>query len=121
MQTLKALYLELPIKTVSEMNRRDHWSAVHKRKAGQRYETSIEWKKAVHGQKVALPCRVVLTRIAPKVLDSDNLASALKAVRDEVANQLGVDDSTLSLAQFECRQKVVGRREYRVLIDVQSL
>jgi hypothetical protein len=38
---------------------------------------------------------VVLTRIAPprsKGLDSDNLQRALKAVRDAVADQLGVND-----------------------------
>lgn len=39
-----------------------------------------------------LPVRVVLTRIAPKSLDGDNLTSALKAARDGVADAFDVDD-----------------------------
>jgi hypothetical protein len=35
---------------------------------------------------------VRLTRISPRSLDSDNLESALKSVRDGVANVLGIDD-----------------------------
>lgn len=35
---------------------------------------------------------VVLTRIAPLLLDDDNLAGALKSIRDGVADALGVDD-----------------------------
>lgn len=35
---------------------------------------------------------VRLTRLAPKTLDDDNLASALKAARDAVAQWLAVDD-----------------------------
>jgi hypothetical protein len=44
----------------------------------------------------ALPCVVVLQREAPaaRPLDDDNLQGALKAVRDEVARWLGVDDSS---------------------------
>ena len=36
--------------------------------------------------------RCVLVRCSPRKLDDDNLASAFKAIRDEVAKQLGVDD-----------------------------
>lgn len=39
-----------------------------------------------------LPCVVTLTRISPRLLDDDNLRPALKAVRDGVADRLGVDD-----------------------------
>lgn len=39
------------------------------------------------------PVSVLLVRIAPSVgLDDDNLVGALKAVRDEVAKAIGVDD-----------------------------
>ena len=41
----------------------------------------------------AAPFRVVrLTRISPRLLDSDNLEGALKAVRDGVADGLGIND-----------------------------
>ena len=39
-------------------------------------------------------CTVTLTRIAPRKLDCDNLRGALKAVRDGVADWLGVDDGS---------------------------
>lgn len=44
--------------------------------------------------RILMPWAVVvqLTRVAPRPLDDDNLASALKAVRDGVADALGVDD-----------------------------
>lgn len=34
------------------------------------------------------PCHVILTRIAPKQLDDDNLVSALKNARDVVSDRL---------------------------------
>jgi hypothetical protein len=37
---------------------------------------------------------VTITRIAPCELDDDNLAGSAKAVRDGVADWLGVDDRT---------------------------
>lgn len=41
---------------------------------------------------MSLPCVVRLTRLSPGTLDDDNLRGALKAVRDGVADRLGVDD-----------------------------
>ena len=40
-----------------------------------------------------LPCDVTLVRLAPSAgLDDDNLRSSLKAIRDGVADALGIDD-----------------------------
>ena len=38
--------------------------------------------------------RVELVRVSPRKLDSDNLQGALKAVRDGVADALGLDDGS---------------------------
>lgn len=119
-EQLTHLSLELPMKTVSELNRRDHWRTVANRRAGQRYEVCIEWRKALGVKKIALPCRVTLTRVGARELDSDNLASALKSCRDEIAALLGVDDSPSSPAQFEYKQEAKGKRQYGVKIEVQS-
>jgi hypothetical protein len=35
---------------------------------------------------------VTITRVSPRLLDDDNLRGALKAVRDGIADALGVDD-----------------------------
>ena len=49
---------------------------------------------------------VTLTRIAPSNgLDDDNLAGALKAVRDEVAAWLGVDDKDRATVRYEYEQE----------------
>ena len=56
---------------------------------------------------------IVITRIAPRMLDSDNLESCGKGVRDGVAAALGVDDRdpliryVMSQRQGEPRQKLV--------------
>lgn len=53
---------------------------------------AVAWA-VVGKQPPAVPCAVTLTRVAPSNgLDSDNLQGGLKAVRDELAVWLGVDD-----------------------------
>ena len=83
--------LTLPLRVVSEANRRDHWATKAKRARAQRHAVAWAWsaESLPHGRKPAL---VVLTRYAPRKLDDDNLAGAFKAVRDEVALQCGFDD-----------------------------
>ena len=38
--------------------------------------------------KVELPCIVVLTRVAPRTMDSDNLSSSFKWIRDTIGAEL---------------------------------
>lgn len=47
---------------------------------------------ASNGPVPALPVTVTLVRVGPRALDDDNLAFAFKAVRDGVADALGVKD-----------------------------
>ena len=51
--------------------------------------------RAVDGWRVFNPAkryRVLITRIAPRELDSDNLTSSAKHVRDGIADALAIDD-----------------------------
>ena len=80
------MIVHIPIATVSESNRRDHWQVKRKRAKAQRSMA------ATLVPRFGLPCVVTLTRISPRELDDDNLRGALKAVRDGVADRLGVDD-----------------------------
>jgi hypothetical protein len=64
-----------------------------------------------------LPVTVVLTRIAPRRLDGDNLQSGFKAVRDGVADWLGVDDGS-SLVDWQYFQRSGKAGEYAVEIEV---
>jgi hypothetical protein len=76
----------LPVMTVSEANGRDHWRK--KASRTKRHRTAARAMCPV----VPLPCTVLLTRMSSRELDDDNLRGALKAVRDGVADALGVDD-----------------------------
>lgn len=108
----------LPIKTVSEANSREHWRVKNRRKRAQQAEVNVEWKRAVK-RKVTLPCVVRLTRVAPNMLDDDNLRSAFKGIRDEVARLVGVDDGSDQI-RFEYEQhKSEGRGHYDVFIEVE--
>lgn len=86
-----AVVIELPLKTVSEANVRSHWRVKAARAKTQRSTMRLlvlERRRDIH----AMPLTVHMTRVAPGLLDDDNLESALKAVRDGVADGLGVDD-----------------------------
>ena len=73
---------------------------------------------------VAFPVRVTVVRIAPRALDSDGLASSAKAVRDEVARWLGVDDGVAERAgdvEWCIRAERAGVREYAVRIEIEEV
>lgn len=114
------MILVLPMKLPSVANLREHWAAKAKRARAQRNAVATAW--LVHADRVAWVLRfagflrgpgveVTLTRVAPRALDSDNLASAFKAIRDEVALKLGVNDNdprvTWSYGQSKGPAKVV--------------
>jgi hypothetical protein len=80
--------ITLPIHTVSEANRRDHWRVKAKRVKSQRKIT------AALVPRFGLPCVVTLVRVGVRPLDEhDNLRSALKGVVDSIADRLGVPDN----------------------------
>lgn len=85
-----AITLYVPVHTVSEMNVHQHWRRRHKRAQAQHEAVALKFA----GMPLpALPAVVTFMRISGKTLDDDNLRSALKFVRDEVAAQYGIDDA----------------------------
>ena len=100
---MKALSLTLPTATVSEANRREHWRARWKRAKAQRAAAYFTVKAALPAQ-ARPPYRVSLTRRGPRKLDGDNLQSALKAIRDGVADALDVNDGDSKAVRFTYRQ-----------------
>lgn len=83
--------LRLPIRVESESNARGHWAAKHRRTAATRGPVALLARPQVSG--LVGPWSVLMTRVAPRKLDDDNLRGALKAARDGVADALGVDDA----------------------------
>lgn len=79
----------LPLRIVSVANLREHWATKAKRTSEHRLTTWAELKRC---ERPIGQITVRLVRIAPRPLDDDNLRSAFKAVRDGVADWLGVDD-----------------------------
>lgn len=84
----------LPIRIISEANMRSHWRMKARRVRFHRSTAYVMMRKVMpaSGAFGAFPVTITLTRIAPRVLDDDNLQSGFKAARDGVADWLGLDD-----------------------------
>jgi len=81
------------LKTPSPLNgSHRHWSVTHSLRKRQRWRVALEWKLQCGPRQLPDRARVKLTRLSPGSLDDDNLRGALKTVRDQVADQLGIDD-----------------------------
>jgi hypothetical protein len=85
------MHFDIPVKTVSTLNTREHFRVGQVRKALHRATT----RRIVHTlPKPQLPVIVCLTRHSAGTLDAhDNLPSAMKHVVDEIASWLGIDDA----------------------------
>jgi hypothetical protein len=53
--------------------------------------------RACFGQPFTAPLEITLVRVGKRDLDDDNLAGAFKAVRDGVADWLGINDGSKKL------------------------
>lgn len=110
--------LTVPVKTVSESNTRGHWAVRARRVKGQRGAAKALTQAALPGGPLPARLKIVLTRIAPGELDKgDNLNSSLKAVRDGVADALGIDDGDVRLS-WTYRQRRPFYDEPRYLVHV---
>lgn len=93
----------VPIRTNNGLNAREHWRARSARVKHERLSTQLAIGGSIKPQP---PCVVTLTRVAPSNgLDDDNLPGALKAVRDQIAEWLGIDDRRRDLVLYSYRQR----------------
>lgn len=109
------IYTTIDLKIASTANQRLSWR--QKAKVTQSHRQRAKNALAAVAMPPAPPLTVVLTRIGPKTLDSDNLAYAFKAVRDGVADWLGVDDGSDQLDWQYC-QRTGGPGNYSVEVEV---
>lgn len=112
------IQIDLDMELKSEANQREHWAKKARRVKAQREH--VMWAfKAERPDKPELPVTVTLTRIAPRRFDDDNLRGAFKAVRDQVAEWLGVDDADPQVEWGYADRK--GKpKEKRVIIEIGS-
>lgn len=100
--------ITLPIRAVSTLNMREHWGAKARRaKAHRRATLAVP--------TMPVPCTVTLVRLGKRRLDGDNLQGALKAVRDGVADRLGVDDADPRV-RWEYGQEIA--KGYAVRVEI---
>jgi hypothetical protein len=134
---MKLLEVTFPLRLGRGKNDRGGWKAQFYRRAKkgqgagtlQAREQTAAWlltagllsrTQAKHAAQTGAPLAVELWRIAPAgtPLDDDNLAAALKPVRDEVARFLGVNDGSAQVRwlPMQCR----GAWGVRVVIFVRT-
>jgi hypothetical protein len=110
--------VRMNMKIVSVANLRMHWAVKAKLVRDHRTRTRMSLNAAAQSSGLEmLPVTVVLTRVAPRRLDGDNLQSGFKAVRDGVADWLGVDDGN-GLIDWQYVQRSGRPGEYAVEIEV---
>ena len=112
--------LTLPLRLVSVLNSREHWGKRAARAKIQRNIVKISLRRKVG--PLILPgflddAEVLFTRVAPRQLDGDNLQAAFKAVRDGVADALGVKDNDPRIA-WRYAQERGKPREYAVRVEI---
>ena len=77
---------KIPIRIISSANLVEHWSKKYKREKEQKFLISQEMLK--HLDKISLPVTLTFVRIAPRMLDDDNLQYSLKSHRDLLSSLL---------------------------------
>lgn len=83
---MSSIKWDIPIRTVSEMNRSEHWAIKSKRHKSQKRAIKTVMKKDI--ENVKLPCHIKLTRKSSRVLDFDNLCCSQKYVLDSICDML---------------------------------
>lgn len=109
----------VPVRIESEANRREHWRTVAARKALHRTMGRCGLGEA-GAKRPQTPCTITLTRIGPRTLDDDNLASGFKAFRDGVADWLGIDDGDKRLT-WRYAQRKGKPKEYAAEVTIESV
>jgi hypothetical protein len=105
------------LRTVNSQNVREHWSKRAARAKQHRVQAWAELRAADNAPRCIGPVTVTLTRIAPRRMDDDGAIASLKAVRDGVADWLGIDDGS-NLITWRYAQTKGAPKKYAVRIEV---
>lgn len=115
------LKVVLPIRVRSEGNQREHHFVVHKRKKDQKGVVKLAFGSALASRPdLKPPFLVKLTRIGIRTMDDDNVAFAFKAIRDQVAECLGIDDGDVARLRFAYGQRVAKAYAIEILVEARS-
>jgi hypothetical protein len=109
----------IPVRTGRGLNDRLTWRARAAKVKAHRTAAYLMGKKRLQGSTVVLPLRVTLCRLSAGELDGDNLQGALKAIRDGLADALGVKDNDPRVT-WEYIQAKVKRGNFGVRVTVEG-
>jgi hypothetical protein len=100
------------------LNARVHWSKRAERTKKERavVDVALRCHRQPTLEPTCPPTTCTLVRIAPRMLDDDNLRGAFKAIRDEVAAFFGVDDGPKGLIVWRYEQRKGQPKQYAVEI-----
>lgn len=100
------------------LNARVHWSRRAARAKKERAVVAVvlrsHWTPDI--ETASPPTTCTLTRIAPRMLDDDNLQGAFKSIRDEVASFFGVNDGPRGPISWRYEQHKGEPKQYAVQI-----
>jgi hypothetical protein len=114
----RSFEVTIRIKTVSELNAREHHMARHRRRQKEKRAVGLVVSAHIRRHGIKVPCSVTLTRCAPSSgLDQDNLVSSMKSAIDAIAAALEVDDRDERIT-WDYRQRRGKPREYAVDVKV---
>lgn len=105
---------EMPVRCLSLANRRGHWSKHSTSDQEVKGIAEIMARQALNGIEAEFPILFRLTRYGPNALDSDNLATSMKYVRDGICVALGIDDRSTRLKWRHAQET----GPYRVVVEV---
>lgn len=108
--------IDIPgMKLGAALNARVHWTKRAARAKKERAIVATVLRLHPFASDVT-PTTCTLARIAPRMLDDDNLAGAFKAIRDEVAAFFGVDDGPRGPIAWRYEQRKGQPKQYAVEI-----
>lgn len=120
------LRFRIPIRIVSVANAREHWAKKAKRAQHHRGVALMASRAMLRptarrlAENPEARIVVIITRVAPRKLDTDNLASGCKSTRDGLADALGIDDGS-DRVEWRYAQQKGGKGEYAVVVSVEAV
>ena len=114
------LTVVVPVATKGTLNSREHWAARARRVKGERHTVRVWLCRLGARPPAGLGGRVsiTLTRVNGGKMDSDNLCSALKGGRDEIADWLALDDGDPLLDWRYAQEPGRGPAQVRITFEV---
>ena len=96
---------------------RENWRQRASRRKRQRANARMFTIQKIRPDQAQGDIVITLTRIAPRKLDSDNLAGAMKAIRDGIADAIERDDGEENI-DWQYAQRNGEPKQYGVVCEI---